>query len=177
MPRQFNYVDLAAPAHAFLAQDAETDFPSWYVAHNGWIRYLGDGREGIAQFARDYRGSHPDQPLTIWFLPPSVNRSYQFIHEFDPRFADAFYTFHWQQGFDHEATLTAIEAPTILVHANWKVTEDGLLEGAMTDQDASRACESLQDCRIERVNKGHGFHQENPDLFAELIRELGRRIG
>lgn len=177
MPQQFNYIDLATPAHAFLAQDAETDFASWYVEHNAWIRYFGAGREGIAQFARGYRSSHPDEPLNIWFLPPSVNRSYQFMHEFDPRFADAFYTLDWQEGLDQEATLAAIEAPAILVHANWKVTDDGILEGAMTDDDAARACGLLRDCRIERVDTGHGFHGENPDLFVELVRELGRRVG
>lgn len=44
--------------------------------------------------------------------------------------------------------------------------------GATTEDDASRACAALQDCRIERVDTGHSFHDENPRLFVELIRQL-----
>ena len=172
MPQQFNYVDLALPAHEFLQQDVKTDFASWYVEHNAWIRYFGNGREGIATYAYDYRDAHPDSALNIWFLPPSVNKSFQFMHEFDPGFADAFYRLDWQRDFDQQATLESIEAPTILVHANWKITDAAILEGTMTEDDASRACAALQDCRIERVDTGHSFHDENPRLFVELIRQL-----
>lgn len=98
------------------------------------------------------------------------------MHEFDPRFADAFYTFEWQDGFDQEATLRAIDAPSTLVHANWKVTEAGILEGAMTDDDAARARDALTDSRLERVDTGHSFHDGNPGLFVELTRELRSRI-
>lgn len=172
MSRQFNYIDLATPAHEFLHQDVETDFASWYVRNNGWIRYFGNGREGIAKYARGYRRSHPDGPLNIWFLPPSVNKSFQFMNEFDPAFADAFYTLAWQRGFDQQATLEAVRVPSILVHANWKITDAGVLEGAMTNEDAARACAALHDCRIERVDTGHSFHDENPRLFVELTRRL-----
>ncbi|MGB2920182.1 MAG: alpha/beta hydrolase [Mycobacterium sp.] len=172
MPQQFNFIDLATPAHEFLQQDVESDFATWYVDHNAWIRYFGSGREGIAKFARKYRNSHPEKALNIWFLPPSVNKAFQFMHEFDPAFADAFYTFDWQRDFDQQATLEAVQAPSILVHANWRITDRDILEGAMTDDDASRACAALPDCRIERVDTGHGFHDENPHLFIDLVRQL-----
>jgi pimeloyl-ACP methyl ester carboxylesterase len=172
MPQQFNFIDLATPAHEFLQQDADSDFATWYVEHNAWIRYFGHGREGIARFARNYRNSHPDEPLNIWFLPPSVNKSFQYMHEFDPAFADAFYVLDWQRDFDQQATLAAVQAPSILVHANWKITDTGILEGAMTDDDASRACAALPRCRIERVDTGHSFHDENPGLFIDLVRQL-----
>ncbi|MBO1901148.1 alpha/beta hydrolase [Leucobacter weissii] len=173
MPQQFNYVDLATPAHEFLQQDDETDFASWYVEHNAWIRYFGSGHEGIAGYARDYRRARPDEALNIWFLPPSVNKSFRYMHEFDPAFADAFHTLDWQRDFDQQATLEAVEAPSILVHANWRITDAGILEGAMTDDDAARACAALLDCRIERVATGHSFHDEDPRSFVRLIRRLG----
>ncbi|AOS61987.1 alpha/beta fold hydrolase [Actinoalloteichus hymeniacidonis] len=177
MPQQFNYVDLASPAHEFLQQDTETDFASWYMEHNAWLRYFGNGRAGIARHARNYRTAHPDSPLSIWFFPPGVNRSFQFMHEFDPAFADAFYTCQWQGDFDQQATLEAVGVPSILVHANWRITDAGILEGAMTDDDASRACTALPNCRIERVNTGHGFHGEDPRTFVRLLRELRDSIG
>lgn len=177
MPQQFNYVDLATPAHEFLQQNDETDFASWYIQRNAWIRYFGNGRDGIAKYARGYRRAHPDDALNIWFLPPSVNKAFQHMHEFDPAFADAFYTCDWQRAFDQQATLESIDVPSILVHANWRITDARILEGAMTDDDAARACAAVPNCRLERVDTGHGFHDEDPRAFARLIRELRDGIG
>lgn len=71
---QFNFVDLAVPAHEFLAQDVETDFASWYIAHNAWIGYFRGGRDGIVRYARKRRAARPDEPLRLWFLPPLTSR-------------------------------------------------------------------------------------------------------
>lgn len=175
MPWQFNYVDLARPAHEFLRQSTETDFVAWYLERNAWIRYFDRGRDGIVRSARRYRAAHPDAPLNLWFLPPSVNRSFEFLHEFDPAFADAFYTLDWQRDFDQHATLARVRTPATLVHANWRVAGHGILEGAMTADDAARARATIRDCRLERVDTGHGFHAEKPRLFVDLTRQLRDR--
>lgn len=70
---------------------------------------------------------------------------------------------------------TKVAAPAILVHADWRVTDAGILEGAMTDDDASAACAALHDCQLERVHTGHGFHDEDPKLFISLIHRLADR--
>lgn len=176
MPKQFNYVDLDKPAHEFLRQDDVTDFASWYIEHNAWITYFGRGKQGIVRHAKKYRERHADEPLNIWFLPPSVNESYRFMHQFDPEFADAFYALTWQEGFDQAATLSEIAVPTTLVHANWRITEQGILEGAMTDDDAQRASGLLADNRLERVLTGHSFHNEDPHGFVTFVRELQERF-
>lgn len=44
----------------------------------------------------------------------------------------------------------------MLLSANWRITDEGSLEGSMTDDDASRARSLMQDCRIARVDTGHG---------------------
>lgn len=175
MPQQFNYVDLARPAHEFLQQDAEQDFASYYIEHNAWIGYFGGGRDGIVSYAQRYRDNHPEDPLRLWFLPPSTNESFAHMHEFDPAFADAFYALTWQAGFDQAQTLAGVTQPSILVHANWRITDDGILEGAMTDDDAARACELMADCTLERVDTGHGFHVEDPRHFVALIGEINDR--
>lgn len=175
MRQQFNYVDLAQPAHEYLQQDAVDDFASWYIEHNGWIGYFGGGRDGIVDYAKTYRQKHPDRPLSLWFLPPNTNESFAHMHEFDPAFADAFYALAWQEGFDQAATLERIAQPSILVHANWRITDAGILEGAMTDDDAARACDLMTDCIIERVDTGHGFHFEKPADFAALFHQIHKR--
>lgn len=177
---QFNYVDLSVPAHEFVHQnfqrpDSETDFASYYLAHNAWIHYFGDARDRVVRFGQRRRRRHPEQPLVLWFLPPALNEAFAHMHRFDPAFADAFYTLDFQRGLDQEATLARIDRPTTLVHANWRVTDDGILEGAMTDADAARAAGLLTCCRTVRVDTGHGFHFEDPAGFARLVRELGTR--
>lgn len=174
-PTQFNAVDLARPAHRFLAQDEETDFASWYIEHNAWIGYFGRGARGIVRQARRRRRAHPDRALVLWFLPPSVNESYAHMHTFDPAFADAFHRLAWQADFDHADVLRRITAPATLVHANWRITPDGILEGAMTDDDAARAQSLLPDGVLERVRTGHGFHFEDPRAFVRLLTELAAR--
>lgn len=169
--KTFNYVDLAAPAHDFLHQDDEPDFASYYMAHNAWIGYFGKGGPRIAAAASKRRKRHPDRPLRLWFLPPSVNETVAYMDRFDPRFADAFFTFDWQQDFDQAATLQRVTAPTILIHANWRLTDDGILEGAMTDDDASWAMSLLPRARMERVDTGHGFHIARPKHFVALLTE------
>jgi pimeloyl-ACP methyl ester carboxylesterase len=176
MPRQFNFVDLALPAHEFLQQDETDDFAAWYIEHNGWIGYFGDGRDGIVRFAKTYRKRHPDGPLRLWFLPPNTNESFAHMHEFDPAFADAFFSLTWQDGFDQAAILARVARPSILVHANWRITDAGILEGAMTDEDAARACDLLGDCVLERVDTGHGFHVEDPGRFVALFHRLLERV-
>jgi pimeloyl-ACP methyl ester carboxylesterase len=173
--RQFNYVDLARPAHHFLQQAAESDFASWYMAHNAWIAYFGNGKDGIIRYAHNQRRRHPEKALTLWFFPPVVSETFAHMHTFDPEFAESFYRLHWQAEFDQSSVLAAITQPTTLVHANWRVTDAGILEGAMTDDDAARARELLTDCRYERVNTGHAFHFEESKAFVTLLNQLSAR--
>ncbi len=152
-PATFNYVDLATPAHNFLNQSVETDFTSFYIENNAWIGYFG-GADGVVSYAQKFRSNHPAQPLLLWFMPPSLNESVAHMHRFDTAFADTFYRFTWQSGFDQADTLRRITQPTILVHANWRLNDKGILEGAMTDDDARLAHGLVGDCRFERVNTG-----------------------
>jgi pimeloyl-ACP methyl ester carboxylesterase len=175
-PQQFNYVDLARPAHEFLQQTTEPDFASWYITHNAWIHYFGNGKDGIIRFALKRRRTHPNRPLILWFFPPRTNETFAHMHEFDPEFAESFYQRRWQADFDQARTLARITQPTTLVHANWRVTGDGILEGAMTDDDATRARELLSAGRYERVKTGHGFHFEDPRAFVALLNQLRTRI-
>ena len=174
--QQFNCVDLARPAHQFLAQDTVTDFPSWYIEHCAWLDYFGNARPRIVRFAQARRRRHPDQPMNLWFFPPLANEAMAYLHRFDPRFADAFYTHAWQADFDQAQTLSWIVAPATLVHADWRVTDAGILEGAMTDDDAERARAALRDVVFERVHTGHGFHFEAPRDFVASIDRLRARV-
>ncbi|WP_191089739.1 alpha/beta fold hydrolase [Nesterenkonia ebinurensis] len=172
---QFNYIDLAVPAHDFLLQDVETDFAGWYIAHNAWLGYFGRGRDGIVRYARKRRTTRPDEPLRLWFLPPVTNESYAHMHAFDPAFADAFYERTWLEGFDQADALARITQPATVVHANWRLTGAGILEGAMTNDDATRANDLITNSTLERVHTGHGFHFEKPREYSRLLTDLATR--
>ena len=94
------------------------------------------------------------------------------MHQFDPNFADGFYDYSWFDGLDQEEMIAKITQPSILIHTNWRITEQGILEGAMTDDDAKTTCDLMEDCQIERVSTGHGFHSEDPKKFVELANSL-----
>lgn len=172
MSKQFNYVDLARPSHQFLNQSVVTDFASYYLEHNAWIGYFGGAGPNIARQAQSFRKAHPDKSINIWYLPPKVNESYADMHQFDPLFAARFYDYSWFGEVDQKELLAQITQPSILIHANWRITKEGILEGAMTDDDAQLACNLMKNCRIERAATGHGFHVEDPKRFVQLAREL-----
>ena len=172
MPQQFNYHDLAKPSHDFLQQTEQKDFASFYMQNNAWIKYFGNGTKNIAAYAVSYRQKHPNQAINLWFFPPNTNETYANMHQFDPRFADTFYDYSWFENLDQAQLLKKVSQPSILIHANWRMTEAGVLEGAMKGDDATKACDLMQHCRIERVKTGHNFHFEDPKKFVELMRSL-----
>ena len=64
----------------------------------------------------------------------------------------------------------------IIACTDWRVTDAGILEGAMTDDDAERARAALRDVVFERVHTGHGFHFEAPRDFVASIDRLRARV-
>ncbi|WP_157751325.1 hypothetical protein [Actinoplanes derwentensis] len=54
------------------------------------------------------------------------------------RFGAAFHDGSWKRGFDHAETLRRITCPVLLLQANFEVRADGVLDGAMTEEEAGR---------------------------------------
>ncbi|MYW92431.1 alpha/beta hydrolase [Amycolatopsis rubida] len=169
--KTWNWVDLASACHAYL-ESGETDWGAYLFAHQKLWDFFGDGADRIIRSGLKRREKHPDRPITVFFMPPSWNDMQRAIELYDPRFGDAFYTGAWDAGFDHEATLRKIEAPAILIHANWKYGGDGVLQGAIDAKDAQRIASLIHDVEVVRVDSGHNVHGEKPAQFTEIVRSV-----
>ncbi|MBB4822952.1 pimeloyl-ACP methyl ester carboxylesterase [Sporosarcina luteola] len=165
----YNYLDLSTISHQFLQHDEENDFSLYYFLNQrSWKFFPEKARGNLKKEGIRYRQKHPEKPLLIKYLPPTATITFINLDQYDPRFGESFYDGSFMTGFDHQESLERVKAPTILIHANW-MEDEGVLNGAMTDEDANRVVESLAEGKLVKVDSGHGFHFEKPKQFNEII--------
>ena len=171
----FNYVDLSTAAHGFLESD-ETDFTSYYSRHAVLWDLFEGAKAWIQNQALSYRRKHPDEPLKLYFMPPALNEAFRGMETYDPRFGVAFYDGSFHQDFDHAEILKRITVPAVLIHANWRYDDHGILLAAMDADDAERARSLLRDVTFHRADSGHGFHFEKPNEFIRIVLAFKDRL-
>lgn len=169
--KTFAWVDSFKTYHDYLNQHEEDDHVMYYLRNCYWLKFFGKGREGILKYAGGYRDKHPNKKLEIFFLPPSINRTYAHLDSYDPKFGDTFYDCSWMDGFNHKETLEKIEVPTVLIHTSWKYDENGILLGAMSGEDAEKANSLIKNNKFIEVVSGHEFHYENPEEFIKIMMD------
>jgi pimeloyl-ACP methyl ester carboxylesterase len=174
--RTWNWVDLASTCHFFLESGA-TDFVLWYVRYGQTWRLFGRLAAPLQRRAREDRVERPMSAVRLWLLPPVLNEMLRGMQRFDPRFGEQFYTGRWNDGFDHEATLAAIQQPSALIHANCRYDRDGILQGAMDDDDAEHARHLLGRAAFHRVRSGHNVHGSRPRHYLAVLDELASAVG
>lgn len=163
----FGY-DLPRSAHAFLASGAD-DFASWYVADSALIKLFGKLAPRMIASAQAQRSR--GEPISWWYMPSAMNDLFGCLQFYDPAFGDAFYTGRWHDGFDHADALSRLAVPTVLMHADWKLGADGILQGAMDDAEAARARSLIPGVDFRRVHAGHAVHADKPRLFTDIVLE------
>jgi len=163
---------------------------SWAAAQNGfdddflmyWLnyntaffdKYVFTGSSTVIKyFVSSFRNANPGTPVELKFIPNNTVRlMMRGLEEYDPRFGEAFYDGTWNEGFDHAEALQKITAPTLLIHANFSTTDEGLLNGAMDQADADTAMSLLQNGTYKRVDSEHVVHLEDPDEFVTIINDF-----
>ena len=65
-----------------------------------------------------------------------------------------------------------VQCPTLLLHANIEIEEDGTLNGAMSQEQAELAASLLQNGKYVRVDSTHVINLEEPDEFIQLIENF-----
>lgn len=124
----------------------------------------------IKYFVSSYRDANPGRPVELSFISDDTIRLLmRGLEEYDPRFGAAFYDGSWNEGFDHAEALREITAPTLLIHADFSTTDEGLLNGAMDQAQADRAMSLLSDGTYERVDSGHVVHLDHPDEYVDIL--------
>lgn len=169
-PRTAGY-DLPRIADEFLASGA-SDFPAYYVERSAFLELFGGLAPRMIRSALAQRAARPARTIRWWYMPPALNEMFRVLDLYDPRFGEAFFTGAWHEGFDHAEALAALSVPTVLMHANWQLDQEGTtLLGAMDDDDAARARELIDGVDFRRVDAGHAVHFEKPALFTDIVKE------
>lgn len=172
----FAYVDTSLTCHRFLQQRDEDDFTSYYIKNCAWMKFFKGTQQRITNYALSYREKHPNAPLKIFFLPPTINEPLRTMDDYDPRFGEAFYDGSWHRDVDHSEVLSKMTRPSVLIHTNWSYDQDGILLAAMDDKEAHLAHSLMKDNTLIKVTSGHGFHFEKPKEFIKIMVDFKTKI-
>ena len=161
-----------------VANDAagNEDFLMYWLDYNSdfFSKNVFPGSAAIIKyFVGSYRDANPGEPVELSFINDDIIKLLtRGLETYDPRFGAAFYDGSWNEGFDHAEALQKITAPTLLIHANFSTTDEGLLNGAMDQDEADKAMSLLSDGTYERVNSEHVVHLDKPDEFVSLLNDF-----
>lgn len=175
----FNYKDLSTVCHHYIHQKEERDFVYYYFMHQYcWNFFPEKSRDKIryklGKFALKDRKKHPDKTLKIPFWPKKFLAGFHGLNDYDPYFGETFYdnTFHCD--VDYEDLLLHIKVPALLMKANTTIGDDGLLQGAMSDEDVEHVKRCLHNIKVEYFDCGHGIHNEKPKQFIKSVIEASK---
>ncbi|MDR0597991.1 MAG: alpha/beta hydrolase [Treponema sp.] len=132
--------------------------------------YTGPLSQPLIKFVvNNYKKANPGKPVAIAFLPISVEEMLRGLNYYDPRFGASFHDGTWNRSFDHADALAKIQCPAVLIHARFEIMENGVLNGAMNQEQANRAVSLIPNCQYIKVEAGHVTNLEAPEGFIQII--------
>ena len=172
----YNYNDLSTICHNFINQDEEEDFVYYYFMNQYmWNFFPENSREKIrnksGKSALKYRKKHPDKPLKIRFWPKKFLEAFNGMEQYDPYFGENFYNDTFNCNINYSNLLSEINCKTLFMKANTKIGDDGIIMGALTDEDLQRVTGLIKNIRVEYFNCGHGIHNEKKKEFVKSVIE------
>lgn len=118
------------------------------------------------------RGGNTDQAFEMPFVPDVLRLMLRGLSMYDPHFGAAFYNGSWQEGFDHAEALQKITCPTLLLHANFEINEDGMLNGGLRQEEADEVVRLIKEAQYTKADAGHVIHLEQPQLFTKTMKDF-----
>lgn len=94
------------------------------------------------------------------------------MNTYDPHFGAAFHDGSWNEGFDHAEALARIQCPALLLHANFEVQENGILYGAIDQDEADRIIELIPNSEYLRIDSAHVIHLDEPEQYIQAIENF-----
>jgi pimeloyl-ACP methyl ester carboxylesterase len=172
----YNYNDLSTICHNFINQDEEEDFVYYYFMNQYmWNFFPENSREKIrnksGKSALKYRKKHPDKPLKIRFWPKKFLEAFNGMEQYDPYFGENFYNDTFNCNINYSKLLSEITCRTLFMKANTKIGDDGIIMGALTDEDLQQVTDLIKNIRVEYFNCGHGIHIEKKKEFVKSVIE------
>lgn len=176
----FNYKDLSTICNNFINQNEEKDFVYYYFINQYcWKFFPEKSREKLknklGECALKYRTKHPDKNLKVPFWPKEALEAYNGMNEYDPYFGENFYNNEFNKDINYEELLKNIKCKTLIMKANTAIGKDGILQGAMSDEDLKRASSLIKNNTIEYYDCGHGIHFSKKKQFIKSIIKILER--
>ena len=170
----YNYNDLSTICHNFINQDEEEDFVYYYFMNQYmWNFFPENSREKIRNksgtSALKYRKKHPDKALKIRFWPKKFLEAFNGMEQYDPYFGENFYNDTFNCNINYNKLLSEINCNTLFMKANTKIGDDGIIMGALTDDDLQQVTDLIKNIRVEYFNCGHGIHIEKKKEFVKSV--------
>ena len=173
----YNYKDLSTVCHKFINQGKVKDFVYYYFINQYcWNFFPDDSRENIrtklGELALKYREKHPNKNLKVLFWPKKFLEGFKGLNNYDPYFGETFYDDSFNSNVNYNELLSNIKCETTFMKAKTTIGEDGLVQGALTDEDLEQVNKLISNMEIEQFECGHGIHSEKPKQFIKtLIRK------
>ena len=101
----------------------------------------------------------------------------QNLKEYDPEWGRAFWEGTVAASCPHETMLSQVKVPALLTHhMRHVVPETGNLLGALSDQQAAKACELVKAAGapityVSLPDAAHAMHASEPERFAKVVTE------
>ena len=170
----YNYKDLSSVCHSFISQNKEKDFVYYYFINQYcWNFFPDDSREKIrnklGEFALKYRIKYPHRNLKVPFWPKKFLEGFNGLNNYDPYFGEAFYNDSFNYNVDYIELLSKIKCDTLFMKANTTIGENGLVQGALTDEDLEQVNNLIDKMNIEYFDCGHGIHSEKAKQFIKAV--------
>ncbi|WP_059053137.1 alpha/beta fold hydrolase [Paenibacillus senegalimassiliensis] len=163
-----------ALSHRFL-EEGEDDLLMYWLesASDFFEKHAGKNALPVIKAAiATYRNANPGEAVEISFLPDTLRLMIRGFNYYDPHFGAAFYEGTWNEQFDHAEALQKIECPTLLIHANFEILEDGTLSGAMSQEDADQAISLIPNAQYLKVDAEHVVHLDKPEQFIQIVKDF-----
>lgn len=116
-----------------------------------------------------YRSSNPGQAVEISYLPVMVRLMMRGMNTYDPHFGAAFHDGSWNAGFDHAEALAKIQCPALLLHANFEIQENGVLNGAIDQAEADKIVALIPNSAYMRIDSEHVIHLDKPEQYIQIV--------
>lgn len=176
----YNYVDLSTVCHNFISQDEEKDFVYYYFINQYcWNFFPKESREEIKQrlgtFALNYRKKNPDKDLKVRFWPKRFLEGFKGMNNYDPYFGEAFYNDSFNRNVDYEKLLENIKCETLFMKANTTIGQNGLVQGALTQEDLDKVSSLINNMKIVYFDCGHGIHVEKSREYIKELMEIVKK--
>mgnify|MGYP000109065329 CR=1 FL=1 len=164
-------------SYTAVNEDHPDDFLLYWIDENAdfFRNNIGFGAPALLRDSVKFRRlMQPGKPVELGILSSNdtIRLLIRGLDYYDPRFGAAFYDGTWNASFDHATALALITNPTLLLHANTSIMEDGTLDGAMSQAEADRAMSLLQNGIYLKVATGHVVNLEEPEEFLRILLDF-----